>query len=312
MAIIGVNGKIGSGKDTVGKIILELLDITYPAKSCITKGNWQIHKFADALKDIICILTGCTRKQLEDDTFKNSKLGDEWIKPAYHGICIQTDEGVITENFNGTIDDMLRFYLPEYIEPYISDKKYEYEQEGYIEIANKDITFIPESSLTYREILQYIGTDLLRNQLHEDCWINALMSKYYITHYMYGNTPFIMQKDNSYKPNDLNHSGMSEQDMINLKASKINGCNWIITDVRFPNEANAIKERGGINIRIERGQAINLPTDGSGIRDRILANQHPSETALDDYTFNYVIDNNGSIEELIQKVKEILIKEHMI
>ena len=40
--------------------------------------------------------------------------------------------------------------------------------------------------------------------------------------------------------------------------------------------------------------------------------QHPSETALDDYQFDYVIDNNGTIEELIEKVKVILIKEKLI
>jgi len=32
---------------------------------------------------------------------------------------------------------------------------------------------------------------------------------------------------------------------------------------------------------------------------------HPSETALDDYEFDYVIDNNGSIEELVEKVKQL-------
>jgi len=35
-------------------------------------------------------------------------------------------------------------------------------------------------------------------------------------------------------------------------------------------------------------------------------------TALDNATFDYIIDNNGTIEELIIKVKEILIKEKII
>ena len=92
--------------------------------------------------------------------------------------------------------------------------------------------------------------------------------------------------------------------------------NWIITDTRFPNEADAVKSRDGINIRIERDDYV---FDESGKRiiptkEYVNTNnkQHESETALDDYSFDYVIDNNGTIEDLIIKVKEILIKENII
>ena len=63
--------------------------------------------------------------------------------------------------------------------------------------------------------------------------------------------------------------------------------NWIITDMR-----------GGITIRINR--------------PGLIENNHLSETSLDNAEFDYVIDNNGTIEELIEKVKEILIKENII
>ena len=43
-----------------------------------------------------------------------------------------------------------------------------------------------------------------------------------------------------------------------------------------------------------------------------LLNLHPSETALDDAEFDYEIINDGTIEDLIEKVKEILIKENII
>jgi hypothetical protein len=39
---------------------------------------------------------------------------------------------------------------------------------------------------------------------------------------------------------------------------------------------------------------------------------HPSETSLDYYSFDWVIDNNGTIEELIERVKEILLIEKII
>ena len=41
--------------------------------------NYQIKKFADKLKDIACLLIGCTREQLEDREFKEKELGEEWV-----------------------------------------------------------------------------------------------------------------------------------------------------------------------------------------------------------------------------------------
>ena len=40
--------------------------------------NWKIVKFADKLKDIVCLLIGCTRQQLECREFKEKELGEEW------------------------------------------------------------------------------------------------------------------------------------------------------------------------------------------------------------------------------------------
>lgn len=57
----------------------------------------------------------------------------------------------------------------------------------------------------------------------------------------------------------------------------------VITDVRFENEADAITGRGGEIWRITR--------DGVG-----PANEHISETGLDQYPFDRVISNNGSLE----------------
>jgi len=75
--------------------------------------------------------------------------------------------------------------------------------------------------------------------------------------------------------------------------------NWIITDVRFPNEAKAIKDKGGILIRINRPQYLD---NGLVIRK----NEHLSETSLDDYDkFDYVIENDGTVQDLIDKVKAL-------
>ena len=71
--------------------------------------------------------------------------------------------------------------------------------------------------------------------------------------------------------------------------------NWIITDVRFPNEAKAVKDRGGILIRINRPGFENT-------------GDHLSEIALDDYkNFDTIIINDGTIEDLSKKIKEFLL-----
>lgn len=82
----------------------------------------------------------------------------------------------------------------------------------------------------------------------------------------------------------------------------------IVADTRFPNELKAIKDRGGISIRVNRHN----PQDGSEYGWGNPNANHPSETSLDNAEFDYVVDNSGSIEDLIEKIKVILIKEKII
>ena len=83
-----------------------------------------------------------------------------------------------------------------------------------------------------------------------------------------------------------------------LFANTENWSNYIIADVRYPNEVEAIKERNGILLRIDRKDA------GAG--------NHSSETALDNYKeWDVHIENNGSIEDLFEAMK-IFIKNYPI
>jgi len=64
----------------------------------------------------------------------------------------------------------------------------------------------------------------------------------------------------------------------------------LIDDVRFMNELNTIKSHGGLIIKIERPGF-----DG--------ANNHASETSLDDYSdWSYIIVNDGTLEDFHDKV----------
>jgi hypothetical protein len=185
--LIGVSGKIGSGKDTVGGVLQLLFATHHP------NGAWDIKKYAGKLKEVAEILTGIPKINFEIQQFKNTNLPEEW---------------------------------------------------------NKD-----GEAMSVRTLLQKIGTEALRDSLHENVWVNALFADY----------------------NDSSH--------------------WIITDVRFPNEAEAIKKHGGIILRIERD---------------VPANDHLSETALDDYEFDHVINNNSSIHDLIVDVQKFAMKHKLI
>jgi hypothetical protein len=68
--------------------------------------------------------------------------------------------------------------------------------------------------------------------------------------------------------------------------------NVVVTDCRFPNEAEAVKERDGEVWRITRA--------GVG-----PANSHASETSLDDWDFDVSIMNDGSLEDYHGLVREL-------
>lgn len=64
----------------------------------------------------------------------------------------------------------------------------------------------------------------------------------------------------------------------------------VVTDCRFPNEADAIRDRGGLVVR------INKPGVGPALRPD--GTPQVSDVALDDYDFDHVIVNDGSVERL--------------
>lgn len=122
--------------------------------------------------------------------------------------------------------------------------------------------------MTVRDFLQKLGTDAMRMGLHPNVWVNALMADY--------QKELRIETDHPYSEH------------LTAKYP-----NWIITDVRFPNEAQAIKDKGGIIIRIDRPGVSPI-------------NDHPSETGLDDWKFDYKIANLSDIYTLKETVREIL------
>ena len=79
---------------------------------------------------------------------------------------------------------------------------------------------------------------------------------------------------------------------------------YAVTDVRYPNEADAIKLRGGIIVRVFR------PDFDNGLTPEAQA--HESETALDDYPFDTVLVNDGSLDQLREEIRDnFTIQRHL-
>lgn len=324
MAIIGITGKKQSGKDTVGKIVQYLTyesqhrndnGFYYPVEEWITdvKSNevtekvplvcnykWQTVRFADKLKDIVCLLIGCTREQLEDEEFKNKPLGEEWTRYGY------------ANGFDQRHRDGMKMSTVMNNEA-CSKERYERER-----ITNWQTVY--KTELTPRLLLQLLGTNCCRNIIHPDTWVNSTMSNYIYIEY---NNPWY---------NDKGIHEVSELDETQHPVTLKKYPNWIIPDVRFPNEVKAIEDRQGLLIKVVRNlynyndgiytlselfNVVHKDTGEYPIKtyaddNWLIKDTHESEIALDDHNFEHVISNDGTIEDLVGKVKAILIKEKII
>ena len=264
--LIGISGKMGSGKNLVCTIIQGLTaakkhNIENPSFEWIKKyyinSIWEQKAFAGKLKQTASLLTGIPVEKFEDQEFKNTELGEEWWY------------------FKGRNGSLIS---------YSEDSK------------RKDEDLIKP---TPRLLLQIIGTECIRDKVHPNAWVNALFADYKSCS-LPDETTFIDDKEFIRK----------------------NSSQWIITDMRFPNELEAVKSRGGISIRVNR----TLPCGGvqfNGTQEEweelVKKNKeqsakfnHPSETALDNAEFDYTIENKSSIEDLIHTVSLILKREKII
>jgi hypothetical protein len=88
----------------------------------------------------------------------------------------------------------------------------------------------------------------------------------------------------------------------------------VISDCRFPNEIQAIKDAGGTIVWVQRGalpEWYDLAIESNkgsnwAIQQLKLKKIHASETAWVGTEFNTVIDNNGTIDELYNQAGKLL------
>lgn len=135
-------------------------------------------------------------------------------------------------------------------------------------------------TLTPRWILQYWGTEVCRKAFHDDIWIASLENK--------------------------------------LRNSKDD---IVISDCRFPNEIKSIKDAGGIVVRVIRGDEPEWYQDAVDMNagDRCMTYMtakvrmqklgiHASETAWVGTSFDHILDNNATIDDLYLQVKSLVLE----
>lgn len=129
---------------------------------------------------------------------------------------------------------------------------------------------------TPREALQLMGTEAGRNVFHPDIWVHSLERR------------------------------ITSEPLYN----------YVITDMRFPNEMAMVRRRGGKIIRIKRSldplwwdTAVNINTYFKGVQTMPeFPGIHYSEWAWVGYPVDVTIENNGTLNELRKEITDVLDK----
>jgi len=191
VSIVGIKGFKGSGKDTVASMISYILHdgimkanydtwLLYHKNDFIENDEIIIH-FADKLKDDIAEFCNIDRKLLDRQEIKEN---------YYYNF----KTGIVSTNIKD-IDCVINTIL-------------KYDNLATLLIYNNNV------SIKIRVLLQYYGTNIIRNHFWKEAFIRYTMNKAF--------------------------------DIRNSKGQ------CIIADARFEDECNAIKECGGKIIRVDR------------------------------------------------------------
>lgn len=199
--LVGLLGRMGSGKDTVAKELVE----TY---------GFRQDSYASTLKDMTALLFNWDRAMLSGDTPEGRAAREE--------VDVWWSKQLGIENF------------------------------------------------TPRLALQLIGTDVFRNNFHQDIWVLSVMARYRTNEHV------------------------------------------VISDCRFPNEIQTIRQVGGRIIQVDRGEepewwsdakiAANGNTHAIEVMDKHHG-IHASEWAWANEAPDELIHNNGTLQELYSMVE---------
>ena len=145
------------------------------------------------------------------------------------------------------------------------------------QLTNQDLkeTFVhPVWNITPRVFMQRVGSEMFRNHLDKDCWVKLLMQK--IDRIVSWN----------HVPESEFQLGLADC-KDDEPRTYVRHC-ILVTDVRFPNEAQAIKDAGGFIVRVTR------PGNAEGQEEW---KKHESEAFIDTMDVDLEIINTKTLEE---------------
>lgn len=195
--IVGIKGTKGSGKDTVADMIRYIMSVgttqaSYDNYIWFTKNrdsevDVPILHFADKIKDDLSLILNINRSCFDDSKYK-----DELYYHFRTGSFIKTIGPSIPVG-EITINDLNKHTLSEWREEYKDD-----------------------CAIKLRTLMQYYGTEVMRNHIGKEVWINSTINK------------AIQHRD---------YYGFA-----------------VIADVRFVNEWQAVRTVGGKIVHVVRGK----------------------------------------------------------
>ena len=225
--IIAIAGYKGSGKDVAASMTQYLCNspkwmhnyFFYKIfRKLFIKGKYKITSFAHPLKRTLAALLNIDISRFEDRIFKETYY-------IYFPTLNITNKPDCTK--------------------VISEGKFSRM------VNNQDLSFLKNSYITIRQLLQVFGTEVMRNIFGDNLWILSTLR---------------------------------------------NNSNIIISDLRFKVELEAIKSLNGITILINR--------------DSCKPGNHASEREVkelqDNNSFNFIIDNNGTLKNLFNNLNKLL------
>lgn len=187
MILLGLTGDAGVGKDTVAQLLKKAGEPSYTQVG--------IFSFGDALYGLASKLSGIPVEQMQNREYKEVKVHMCFTEQTLIDASDYWDEiGIgVYGDFTYCISEWVHNDLyPKFGEPNI----------------------LPDAIYSFymspRELLQFTGTELGRNRVNEDLWLNLVDDKVQL----------------------------SEYDVA------------IITDVRFDNEVNYVKDQGGDIVQV--------------------------------------------------------------
>lgn len=189
------------------------------AADALLEEGWARVRFSQSLKEITADAFDIKPLFLEDAAFKDVEF-DEPIRVTKHDVLTLCEKLPLDINNSKELEIMLDMVGREFKTP--------------------------------RELLQYVGTDIVRNKVDVNGWVKIAQTK--------------------------------------IKEWFDRGENVVVTDVRFPNEADVITQLGGQLVKIDRKQEI--------------VDTHESEKQ--DFNVDLILDNNEDIYDLHKKVRGLL------